>query len=184
MDLIAECNVVDVIRARLVCSSGTQMKDFLKKIAEDYETEIDGQKVKLTLARVKNKFSSKDSDPSRFRNVLLNLQLHSNAVTENGQTKYKNFHFVELQVHHKLILKFNDAALVARSVIVSWLTVWVSIANSQFLLAKDSHAHDFYDFFRRELASQYGKEMEASILTADWGRFSGSHDHKHFRVVD
>ena len=135
VDLIAECNVVDVIRARLVCSSGTQMKDFLKKIAEDYETEIDGQKVKLTLARVKNKFSSKDSDPSRFRNVLLNLQLHSNAVTENGQTKYKNFHFVELQVHHKLILKFND----------------------------DSHAHDFYDFFRRELASQYGKEMEASL---------------------
>ena len=56
--------------------------------------------------------------------------------------------------------------------------------NSQFLLAKDSHAHDFYDFFRRELASQYGKEMEASILTADWGRFSGLHEHRHFRVVD
>ena len=68
-DFLPEANVVDVIRARLVCSSGSQMKTFLKKIAESYETEIDGKKVKLSLARAKNKFSSKDSDPSRFRNV-------------------------------------------------------------------------------------------------------------------
>eukprot|EP00913_Durusdinium_trenchii_P024176 g22698.t1 len=101
------------------------MKTFLKKISESYETEIEGQKVKLSLARAKNKFSSKDSDPSRFRNVLLNLEL-----SRDGQS-----HFVELQVHHKLILDFND----------------------------ESHAHDYYDFFRRELANQYGKEMEASL---------------------
>eukprot|EP00438_Fugacium_kawagutii_P024426 Skav202099 [mRNA] locus=scaffold1980:24708:37417:+ [translate_table: standard] len=30
-------------------------------------------------------------------------------------------------------------------------------------LETESHAHDYYDFFRRELANQYGKEMEASI---------------------
>ncbi|CAK9053328.1 Hypothetical protein (Fragment), partial [Durusdinium trenchii] len=124
-DFLAESNVVDVIRARLVCTSGSQMKTFLKKISESYETEIEGQKVKLSLARAKNKFSSKDSDPSRFRNVLLNLEL-----SRDGQS-----HFVELQVHHKLILDFND----------------------------ESHAHDYYDFFRRELANQYGKEMEASL---------------------
>ena len=103
-DFLPEVNVVDVIRARLVCSSGTQMKTFLKKIDEGYQTEIDGQKIKLNVARVKNKFSSKDSDPSRFRNVLLNLQLYCN----------ENFHFVELQVHHKKILEYNDAALMQK----------------------------------------------------------------------
>lgn len=101
---LPEVNVVDVIRARLVCSSGTQMKTFLKKIDKGYQTEIDGQKIKLNVARVKNKFSSKDSDPSRFRNVLLNLQLYCN----------EHFHFVELQVHHKMILEYNDAALMQK----------------------------------------------------------------------
>ena len=99
-NLLPEVNVVDVIRARLVCSSGTRMKTFLKNIAEGYKTEIDGQKIELTLARVKNKFSSKDSDPSRFRSVLLNLQLSCNGRS----------HFVELQVHHQMILQYNDAA--------------------------------------------------------------------------
>ena len=119
--------MVDVVRARLICSSGTQMKTFLSKIASGFAAQIDGQAVKLHLARVKNKFSSKDSDPSRFRNVLLNLEL---KVEEQS-------HFVELQVHHKEIYDFNEV----------------------------SHAHDLYDYFRREMASQYGSEMEASGKT-------------------
>ena len=35
-ELLPEANVVDVIRARLVCSSGTQMKTFLEKIAKGF----------------------------------------------------------------------------------------------------------------------------------------------------
>ncbi|CAE7383637.1 unnamed protein product [Symbiodinium natans] len=67
----------------------------------------------------------RDSDPSRFRNVLLNLELSCGDIS----------HFVELQVHHKMILDFNEV----------------------------SHAHDFYDYFRRELRNTYGKEMENSL---------------------
>lgn len=118
--------MVDVVRARLICSSGTQMKTFLAKIASGFQATIEGHTVKLSLARVKNKFSSKDSDPSRFRNVLLNLELRLND---------EQSHFVELQVHHKDIYEFNE----------------------------ESHAHDLYDYFRREMASQYGSEMEASL---------------------
>eukprot|EP00439_Symbiodinium_sp_Y106_P027014 s1986_g3.t1 len=122
---LAEANVVDVIRARLVCSSGKQMKTFLEMIAIGFPYEVDGKAVKLELARVKNKFSSKDSDPSRFRNVLLNLELSCGQIS----------HFVELQVHHQLILGYNET----------------------------SHAHDFYDYFRRELRNTYGQDMEHNL---------------------
>eukprot|EP00435_Cladocopium_sp_Y103_P075303 s223_g56.t1 len=99
-NFIPEVNVIDVVRARLVCNSLTQMKAFMRKFEKGYQTEIDGQKIKLTLARVKNKFSGKDIDPTRFRHVSLNLQLHSN----------ENFHIVELQFHYKMIVEYNDAS--------------------------------------------------------------------------
>jgi len=101
------------------------MKTFLEMIAIGFPYEVDGKAVKLELARVKNKFSSKDSDPSRFRNVLLNLELSCGQIS----------HFVELQVHHQLILGYNET----------------------------SHAHDFYDYFRRELRNTYGQDMEHNL---------------------
>lgn len=41
-----------------------------------------------------------DLDPTRFRNVLLTLQLHCN----------EDFHFVELQFHYKMIVEYNDVS--------------------------------------------------------------------------
>ncbi|CAE7788145.1 unnamed protein product [Symbiodinium sp. CCMP2592] len=142
---LAEANVVDVIRARyatmgphtirdasypwrVIRGSGKQMKTFLEMIAIGFPYEVDGQAVKLELARVKNKFSSKDSDPSRFRNVLLNLELSCGQIS----------HFVELQVHHQLILGYNEA------------TRLISGEGFELNGTKTSHAHDFYDYFRRE----------------------------------
>jgi len=118
-NFIPEVNVVDVVRARLVCSSLTQMKTFLRKFEKGYETEIDGQKIRLTLARVKNKFSSKDLDPTRFRNVLLTLQLHCN----------EDFHFVELQFHYKMIVEYNDAPFTQD---INWLIIMFP-THMQFL---------------------------------------------------
>ena len=107
-DFSPEVNVIDVVRARLVCSSLTQMKIFFQKFAQGYQTEIDGKPIRLTLARIKNKFSSKHIDPTRFRNVALNFQLYCN----------EDFHFVELQFHYKMILEYNDVPVKQEFVIL------------------------------------------------------------------
>ena len=118
--VLAEACIADMVRARLVCSDCRGQQSILDLIAMGFQTQIDGENCRLEVVRGKNKY--RDTDPTHFRNILLNLQL-----TLRGTVKM----FVELQVHHKAILTYNDI----------------------------SHAHDHYNFFRSTLQASYGSQL-------------------------
>ena len=137
--VIAEACVVDVIRVRMVVESGEQMLELQRRLRDGYAVMLgggNGLTSRLDLVRAKNKFSThiKEEmglaglDPTHFRNILNNVQLtHGDRVV-----------FVEMQVHHKAILTYNDA----------------------------SHAHDHYNYFRAKLADEYGSELDARLERA------------------
>ena len=98
-EVLAEACVADVLRSRVVCTSGTAMLHFIELLAKGFEHEIEGgEKALLEIVRLKNKMGT--DDPTHFRNMLCNLKLSfRGAVT-----------FVEMQAHHRAILKHNDTS--------------------------------------------------------------------------
>jgi hypothetical protein len=107
----ATANVLDVLRARATFADGGVLIDVLETLLADGGGDSGPQALQFAVAladgverechfeviRVKNKFET--LDPTRFRNLLLNLKLHV-----EGHTAV----FVELQVHHAAILEFNE----------------------------------------------------------------------------
>ena len=77
-----ESCVADMLRGSVYCDKGVQMAELIDTL---YEGFSHGD-VELKLIRCKNKV--KDVDPTRFRNVLLNLLLTAGTASV----------FVELQV--------------------------------------------------------------------------------------
>ena len=82
---LPEANVVDVLRCRVKCQSSGQMTklaDFLTQASQGQGTELDvkvddgffgSKKVILKTIRFKNKFAK--TDPTHFRNILVNCLL-------------------------------------------------------------------------------------------------------------
>ena len=86
--------VADMLRCLTLCSNGLGMLALLLLVSQDggFHLTVDGAgKVHLELIRNKNKCDPARVDPTHFRNVLLNLRLHTKGTTM----------FVEMQVHHE-----------------------------------------------------------------------------------
>eukprot|EP00966_Prymnesium_polylepis_P304634 7038224-Prymnesium_polylepis.1 len=99
--VIPEGCVIDVLRGRARCPTGSSMIRLLSMMKDGYETEVAGKKAKLSLLRCKNFFAKGGKmDPTRFRRMGANLILEYDGVTM----------VTELQVHHQQILEFNDGA--------------------------------------------------------------------------
>ena len=81
-DELPEAYVLDVLRARLVCSHAEHICNLLEKLATPWSATVDAEgkgdrsTVKLTVIRVKSKFGT-FVDPTHFRNVLLNIELRA-----------------------------------------------------------------------------------------------------------
>ena len=132
--VIAESCVLDIIRARAVCDDGQGLINLLQRLRPELAHAIqihrddsgrpahpqlvpfEGASVSFELIRAKNKFA--DLEPTHFRNILLNLRMRVALPDGHSRTI-----FVELQLHHRMILAYNDS----------------------------SHAHDHYNFFRAML---------------------------------
>ena len=113
--------MLDVIRARVVCSSATAMLVLLDQLRHGFKTSRrrdGGPAVHLEVIRCKNKFEQ--VDPTHFRNVIVNLRMHVPSLKGRAA-------FVELQVHQRDILVYNDA----------------------------SHAHGHYNYWRALLSAEY-----------------------------
>ena len=75
--VLAEACVADVLRSRVVCTSGTAMLHFIELLAKGFEHEIEGgEKALLEIVRLKNKMGT--DDPTHFRNWC-NLKLSVRA---------------------------------------------------------------------------------------------------------
>ena len=93
-DVIAEANVVDVIRCRIVCSSGVKFVKLVKLLESgyvftDFVGEGDDRRemvIRIEIIRCKNKFSD-DMDPTHFRNILVNARLIAKPKGGNSQTR-------------------------------------------------------------------------------------------------
>ena len=131
---LPEAAVIDVIRARVVVPTGRAMLEVQQRLAEGFVHTYGGGgeegggggevRIELELVRCKNKVAN--MDPTHFRNLLNNLRM---TVSEGGRVHRS---FVEVQVHHERILKYNEQA--------------------------DAHAH--YDFFRALLAGAYDAGLD------------------------
>ena len=119
--VIPEACVMDVIRCRIVCADSALLIAFQQRLADGFEIAGDV----LQLLRVKNKFAH--HDPTHFRNVL------NNVVLRDSGGRY--LAFSEIQVHHKMILEFNDKM--------------------------DAHSH--YNFFRSLFAELYESELDIQL---------------------
>ena len=98
-EVLAEACVADVLRSRVVCTSGTAMLHFIELLAKGFEHEIEGgEKALLEIVRLKNKMGT--DDPTHFRNMLCNLKLSFRGTVT----------FVEMQAHHRAILEHNDTS--------------------------------------------------------------------------
>ncbi len=120
--VIPEACVVDVVRCRIVCSTAHGML-MVQRLLDGFKVMFEGSPATLSLIRAKNKFAQ--LDPTHFRNILNNLQLSWRGINL----------FVEMQVHHREILSYNDLA----------------------------HAHDHYNFFRAHLQDQYDTELDSAL---------------------
>ena len=121
--VVPETCVIDLLRGRAVAPSGTIMILLLDKMRNGFEVIFKGKVAKLYLLRCKNKMGNKD--PTRFSNMLTNLVLEYDGVTV----------ITELQVHHRMILEYNDSA----------------------------HAHGPYEFFRSLFADTYETELDVTL---------------------
>ena len=129
---VAEACVVDILRGRAVLQQATAITTLVQKLTRARGAPLtfrdkDLFGVELELVRVKNKFYPGNLDPSRFRNLLLNLKIRD--------TRCGIECFCELQLHHADILLWNTL----------------------------SHAHDNYDFFRRDLSNNYERQLGESL---------------------
>ena len=121
--VIPEACVVDVVRARVILDDGPTLVKFLSRLRDGIEVTVGGKPARLELLRLKNKFTV--NDPTHFRNVLGNLRLHWDAKSS----------MVEVQVHHRAILAYNNRA----------------------------HAHAHYDFFRSILRDDYEAALGSDL---------------------
>ena len=74
------------------------MLALLELMKRGFESVVNGKLARLSMLRCKNKMGKQD--PTRFRNLLVNL-----ILTWDGCTT-----ITELQVHHSKILAYNDHA--------------------------------------------------------------------------
>lgn len=98
--VIAEACVLDMLRGRAVCRSGSTMLRLQQLLMEGVMLDIGAEGVMLKSARSKIKFAGADLDPMHFRNILNNL------IFRVGERSA----FVELQLHHKAIYDFNESS--------------------------------------------------------------------------
>ena len=104
-DVIPEACVVDILRCSVILPSASMVIKFTDSLAGDsmflYDEGPEPAHFRCTLIRGKNKF--RKVDPTHFRNILCNLRIES--VGDVGE---RESCFFEVQVHHKVILDFNQ----------------------------------------------------------------------------
>ena len=115
--VLPEACVLDMLRGRAVCSAGATLFKLQQRLMEGVTLKVNGRDATLTSIRNKIKVAGNDLDPMHFRNILNNLEL--SIAGRSG--------FVELQVHHASIYKWNE----------------------------ECHSHYHFEFFRTKLANQY-----------------------------
>ena len=122
--VLPEACVTDVLRARAIFTEARRFRRLAAVLAKGYRLELDGRTYRLELLRGKNKF--KALDPTHFRCLLYNVWLSVEWVDEGGVPRRQRA-LCELQAHHLLVLKHNDA----------------------------SRAQEHYEFFRSYLRDSY-----------------------------
>ena len=134
---LPEACVIDVLRARLICTLPAQLLALLELVVGTTDTPLslevalpDGRRASVTLrcVRLKHKFGS-SLDPTHFRYSIANLRVE---VQFAGEATPALSTFVEMQLHAKPIIEYNEA----------------------------SHAHAHYDFMRAKLAAQYETQLD------------------------
>ena len=90
-----------MLRSSIICTRAAELIAVLEKLKNGFTFPPNGDtpQLRVSLARMKNKASKKELDPTHFRNVLCNLRLEF----DDGLV-----HFGELQVHHREIRDFNE----------------------------------------------------------------------------
>ena len=127
-EFLPESCVVDVIRARVIFDDCKTQQNFLQEVTNGIRIQLRTKGVyHLEPIRAKNKYAMKD--PTHFRNILLNLRFFEDGEENKGM-------FVELQLHQKRILKYNE----------------------------ESHAHSHYDYFRSQLAASYEIGLDSLLV--------------------
>ena len=75
-----------MLRGRAVCPSGPGMTRLLETLKKGFEKEVGGKVARVSLLRVKGKM--RDQDPTRFRNVLTNLEFKYDGVVTIGGASF------------------------------------------------------------------------------------------------
>ncbi|GMH82002.1 hypothetical protein TrVE_jg184 [Triparma verrucosa] len=127
-DEIPEACVPDIIRSRVIFDEAKDLIKLVQTLLKGYRWEKDGKVFKLELIRCNNKFRS--TDPTHFRFVHFNMMLKIEGP--GGETICCQG---EVQIHHFLILKYND----------------------------ESNAHHHYEFFRSHLRSSYETALDSNL---------------------
>lgn len=107
--VLPEACVSDVVRARAVFTQAKRFRRLDEALRKGYRfVGDDGRTNRLTLLRGKNKFRT--LDPTHLRMMLYNVELLVEWVDEVTGEARKQRCLCELQAHHLLILKHNDAS--------------------------------------------------------------------------
>ena len=157
---IATACVVDVLRARAICTGAEEMIKLIEMLKHGIELRIDdrsgtaievqqgGELVTITLVRAKNKFAS--VDPSHVRRDLVHpasrvgSSVHArwvarvqfrNVLNNLLLTRGTDSIFVEMQVHHVAIYSHNY----------------------------EMHSHDHYTYFRRQLGEGLDRDLDPML---------------------
>ena len=135
---LAEANVLDVVRCRLIASSEVLLPAIHDALKGTFKCTLTlpwlvagGLTVVMQLVRSKNKFGHSQLDPTRFRYLILNVRVTWGSVSTAERSA-----FFEIQLHHERILGYNDEA----------------------------HAHDHYNYFRSRLADSYESGLDAALV--------------------
>ena len=94
-EALPEACVSDVVRARIVCTSGEQLIQLIGRLHKGFSHEHQGISASIELVRVQNNFAK--LTPTHFRNIQCNVRL-----THEGKTA-----FCELQLHHARISSYH-----------------------------------------------------------------------------
>ena len=93
-DELPEACVMDLIGTRVVCSDADKMEKLVSCLRKGLSTST--PEARPEMVRCKNNFS--DKDPTHFRNIMANMRMVCAPLAV----------FVEVQIHHKDILEYNE----------------------------------------------------------------------------
>jgi len=98
--VLAEANIVNVVRARLVCDGSSKIRDVMELLIAGFEADVSGHRARLEMIRSKNCFAS--LNPTHARSIVNTFRLEYMGACQ----------FVELQVYHRKVFNYGEKSRV------------------------------------------------------------------------